>query len=256
MRKIYSLTKPPLGALINFAHPLARGLIAYWAMLEGMGNKVYDLSGNKNTGTLIGMADPSTPTSGWNPGKFGKCLAFEGTHAASADYISIPDSDVIEFGSNNFTIVLWILINSVVRQSFFHWSDTSDWSFGLDYNSVATNKLGLWGSSTGSNWDMINADAGGSGIGSITFPQNRLVPVMIVRNGNTWSIYQNSIVDISISASGTLVNKANTKVIGKWWDVNQCPLNGKVEVMSIYKRALSAGEGWQLCKEPFCIFNQ
>jgi len=46
--------KPLLGQLINWAHPLARGLVGAWVMNEGSGSKVYDLSGNGHEGVFVG----------------------------------------------------------------------------------------------------------------------------------------------------------------------------------------------------------
>ena len=57
--------KPILGRGINWGDPLARGLVGYWLMNEGVGNKVYDLSGNGRTGTISGAL--------WTAGKFGRC---------------------------------------------------------------------------------------------------------------------------------------------------------------------------------------
>ena len=49
---MFKTLKPPLGARLIPGHPLANGLVGCWLMNEGSGNKVYDLSGNGNSGTL------------------------------------------------------------------------------------------------------------------------------------------------------------------------------------------------------------
>jgi len=77
-------TKPPLGTPLDWTHPLNSGLDAFWLFNEGMGDIVNDLSGNGNTGTLTNMVVPSTPTSGWNPGRLGPAIVFDGLD----DYIS------------------------------------------------------------------------------------------------------------------------------------------------------------------------
>jgi len=92
-------TKPPLGTPLDWTHPLNSGLDAFWVFNEGSGDIVNDLSGNNNTGTLTNMAFPSTPTSGWNPGRLGPAIVFDGLD----DYIStlyIPSS-------GNKTIAYW-----------------------------------------------------------------------------------------------------------------------------------------------------
>lgn len=79
------ISKPMLGTPLNLAHPLAQGLVGCWLFNEGSGNKVYDLSGNNNHGTLSGFSDPPTATSGWCAGPHGGALRFDG----SDDYGSI-----------------------------------------------------------------------------------------------------------------------------------------------------------------------
>ena len=54
------IQKPPLGIQIDWSNPITKGLVGCWLFNEGSGDKVYDLSGNGNTGTLTGMAFPST----------------------------------------------------------------------------------------------------------------------------------------------------------------------------------------------------
>ncbi|MFB0523909.1 MAG: hypothetical protein ACETVZ_00085, partial [Phycisphaerae bacterium] len=65
------ILKPIRAIQLNKSHPFARGLIGYWIMNEGGGSKVFDLSGNDNTGTFVG-------NTAWAAGKFGSCLSFDG----------------------------------------------------------------------------------------------------------------------------------------------------------------------------------
>ncbi|KKK92766.1 hypothetical protein LCGC14_2699630, partial [marine sediment metagenome] len=56
--------KPILGRQVNWAHPLSNGLKFLMLGNEGSGSKVFDLSGNGNTGTFgAGAASPI-----WVPG--------------------------------------------------------------------------------------------------------------------------------------------------------------------------------------------
>lgn len=91
--------KPPLGVQIDWSKPITRGLIGCLLFTEGGGDKVYDLSGHGNTGTLTNMAFPPTASSGWNPGKTGPALAFDGNN----DYVEIGDFEIVY----PFTIVCW-----------------------------------------------------------------------------------------------------------------------------------------------------
>ncbi len=98
--------KPLQGAPINWSHPLAKGLVGFWLMNEGGGNKIYDLSGNNNTGTLTNMAIPATATSGWNPSRTGMGLSFDGVN----DYVNIPDTASLR--PTTLTISAWVNPNS------------------------------------------------------------------------------------------------------------------------------------------------
>lgn len=247
------IIKPYFGAQLNRGHPLAAGLVGCWLFNEMAGNRAWDASGCENHGTLINMFDPPIATSGWGPGPHGGALAFDGSN----DYLQIPDSGILEMGGNDFTIALWVFLKSTVRQAFFHWSNTADWSFGLDFSSFGeSQKLGLWASSTGINWDMINSDPGGNGIGATVLPQNTLILIIVKREGNAWKVYRNNVIDINITASGAVINKAYPKIIGKWFHTNQFPLNGFVDTFYYYSRVLSAVEIAYLYAFPYCMFEE
>jgi hypothetical protein len=63
--------KPPLGSQLNLGHCLANGLIGYWLMNEATGNRLADISNNRNQMVL---------TSGlWIPGSDGPSVLFNGT---------------------------------------------------------------------------------------------------------------------------------------------------------------------------------
>lgn len=80
--------KPPMGWPLNRGHPLTRGLVGCWLFNEGGGNRIYDLSGYNNTGTLTNMAFPPTTASGWNPGERGPTLVFDGSN--DYGFVRIP----------------------------------------------------------------------------------------------------------------------------------------------------------------------
>ena len=71
--------------------------VGAWIFNEGGGGTVFDLSGNKSDGTIIGAI--------WTPGRTGQTLGFDGTQS---DYISVPSSSYWDFGIASFTISFWI----------------------------------------------------------------------------------------------------------------------------------------------------
>ena len=78
------LSKPMLGTQIDWSNPLNDGLVLDLLMNEGHGDRVNDLSGYGNHGTLKNFVFPPTATSGWNPGMDAVALACDG----SDDYIN------------------------------------------------------------------------------------------------------------------------------------------------------------------------
>jgi len=69
---------------------------------ERSGNKVYDLSGNNNDGTIYGAQ--------WANGKIGYGLKFDGVD----DYIEIPHSSSLDL-TDELTLMAWIYPESWVR---------------------------------------------------------------------------------------------------------------------------------------------
>ena len=94
--------KPLLGTPLDLSNPINRGLVGFWLFNEAGGMKAYDLSGKGNHGALTNFAFPSTSTSGWNPGRAGIGLSFDGVD----DYISfasIPTTVI-----DNWSMEAWI----------------------------------------------------------------------------------------------------------------------------------------------------
>lgn len=72
------MQKPPLGTPLDWENPLNDGTALAFAMNEGHGDKLRDLSLNGNHGTLNNFAFPPSITSGWNPGQTGIGLISDG----------------------------------------------------------------------------------------------------------------------------------------------------------------------------------
>ena len=83
---------------------LQDGLLAYWPMDEGTSNKIYDFSGNNNTGTLTNMADPATATSGWGAGYNNSGLNF--SSAAVYDYVSVGTISIAD--DTPWSVSVWV----------------------------------------------------------------------------------------------------------------------------------------------------
>lgn len=71
------VNKPAIGTPLKLGHSQLDGLVLWYLFQEDAGGIINDLSGKGNNGTLNDFNFPSTVTSGWNPGKFGKTLAYD-----------------------------------------------------------------------------------------------------------------------------------------------------------------------------------
>ena len=180
-------------------------------LASGTNAGVVDAS-RKNTLSMIGSTAVSTVQK-----KFSSENSISG--AASA-YILASASPELEFGSGDFTIEMWWYPTSTIRQALYHGSWGTDWSVGIDYSSVSTNqKIGIWASSNGTAWNLINADAGGNGIGTTSLTQNAWNHIAFVRNGNTWMLFVNGNRDLNLTGiSGSIISRVTSqKAIGAWF---------------------------------------
>lgn len=87
--------KPPVGAQINWGHPLSRGLVGCWNFNEGSGDRVSDATGKYGAGALVGTTGKPT----WETGPHGSQLSLT---AANNQYVEVQHnpSYPISIGAN------------------------------------------------------------------------------------------------------------------------------------------------------------
>jgi len=221
--------KPPLGTPINFAHPLAKGLVGCWLMNEGAGGKIYDVSGNSHDGTLQGG-----PL--WVPGRTGPALSFDGVD----DYVNtVALTDLI---TNDFTISLWVNARDLSGDRVLYSADTG-----------GTNRFYLLSSATGSGYLKIGLSGWNEEwANSISF--GVWEHYVITLDGTAGYIYRagsemdsNSSVVVDIPSTNLFIGAHST------------PSNffgGSIDDIRTYNRALSAQEVQQLYINPYAMFEQ
>jgi len=186
---------------------------------------VFDKTGNSEL-TLFGNTSTSTTQTKYAD----TAIYFDGN-----DYMLAGPN---EFYDNDFTIELWWYPTSTSRQALMHGSWGNDWSIGIDYSSTASNqKIGIWASSNGSSWNLINSDSGGNGIGSETINQNAWNHIAYTRSGTTWRLFVNGVLDVELtSISGSIARPTQQIAIGAWWsDGSMVQINGYIENFQILK---------------------
>ena len=236
--------KPPLGSILNYSSPLAQGLVGLWLFNEGAGGKAYDMSGYNNTGTLTGMANPSTATSGWNS----QGLAFDATD----DRITVADNPILN--PSSITLDAWIYV--------------TDWTIGNTRRSVASN---YYPDGTPSGYILLLHTSTTLTIGIA----NGTSIVEVASSGyavNKWynvvGTYNATSGFIGLYVNGRLVNSgSHTSAIS----YNDYPSNmdfligwdystgvdrkfvGFIDKIAVYDRAISATEVMQLYQQPYAM---
>jgi len=239
------ILKPRLFRKPNFGHPLARSLVGLWVMNEGSGSKVFDLSGNGNIGTLV--ADTH-----FVPGKFGSSLSFDG------------GDDCISLGAKTwqapFSIVLWVKVDQLSAtigrpQIFMGKWVVNDKCWEFDYGDAGSNCIGL-AVSDGDNTNGTRNNANSVVIDSTT----EWFHVAATCNGvDEVCLYVNGVADSGNPHSNTHngSNVSSNVYIGKMqYEGAERYLDGKIDHVMIYNRALSVSEIALLYREPFCMFER
>ncbi len=230
--------KPVRGIRLNKSHSLARGLVGNWLFNEGSGNKVFDLSGNGNTGTFQGTS-PS-----WTSGKFGSAVLLPGTD----EYADIGDNG-FPSGSSPRTINVWFKLNGTATANYFI-------AYGTDAEGQ---RVDIGRSSTGWFGVAVSGHAYGFTWAGDTIWHNAIA---VYPSGETssdkWKIYFDGVEQSLSTQAGSPVTMATTlnlARIGRNVSGTQY-FNGLIDHAMIWNRALSASEIALLHQEPFCMFDR
>jgi hypothetical protein len=216
--------KPLSGNLLDYGEPLTQGLVGYWLMNEGSGNKVYDLSGNGFQGTEQQDAI-------WQPGDTGPARYFGGN-----DYIDCGDPG--SFFSTELTVIVKWYVSGVQAGRISAWglfnNANSAYAFRKDANAnvrygIATQTL-LLGGHTAGQWYTS----------AISYKQNE------------WGrIYRNGIlIGNLVSYSLAIPTGTYNLCIGAESTPGLYFTDGLVEYLYLFNRALSASEIERLYQEP------
>lgn len=196
-------------------------------LLTCQSNRFLDNSTNafaitRNGDTSVQAFQPFPGATTWSASVLGGSGYFDG----SGDYLSIAASANQDFGSSDFTVEFWWKPDDEGRQWFYH--ATTDYWFGIDYNSDGGRKMGLWASSNGTSWNLINADPGGNGISSGVPQTLAWNHVAVSRSGGTWSMWLNGtrVLNLTGITSGIVSRSSEAKIVGAWANGSQYLVKG------------------------------
>lgn len=156
--------------------------------------------------------------------KFGVGSAtFSGTNG---QYLRINNAASFNFGSGSFTIEMWVRIpsNSTSQDLYTKRVDSTK-QVSVTLLITGNAQLQLVASNSSANKWEINKAA------TSVIPLNTWTHVALVRNGDTWTVYQNGVSVITVTNSGSLSDDGAYPMIGgasdKW------PFNGQIDEVRI-----------------------
>jgi hypothetical protein len=222
-----------LSEVVNAAPPTTMpptNLIAWW---PGDGSTA-DIVGGRN-GTLVGGA-------GYAPAEVGQSFSFDGTDG----YVQVPDDNLWDFGSQNFSIDAWINFNNVRPSTL---SDPTAIFIGHDEGAGNQNKW-VFALGGGDLYFHINDPVDGPNFLTAPFAPNpgQWYNVGVTRSGPTFTFYVDGAA-IGTATSTLAVPNANAPLtIGTQWEDRFgspggcCFMDGLIDDAQIYDRALSPAE--------------
>lgn len=242
------ILKPRLFRKPNLGHRLARGLVGLWLFNEGSGNKVFDLSGSGKDGTFgAGTASPV-----WVPGKLGSTLSFD-----DEDYVDLNSNP--ENGLAKFTFSAWVYGRRFDNNPYIYGNAATDSTTdGIFYVFIRATPAGTIDFSCSDGSAVIDSTNDGS-----TLSTNTWHHIAVVSNGSNITRYLDGIQTGTIDAHSLGVVKSwNDSYIGNInYEADAGPqtdrfLNGLIDSILLYNRALSASEIVLLYLNPFIMFEQ
>lgn len=197
--------------------------------------KLLAINNNKADATTA-FADQSTSAKAitangnvqYDTGQAPTALTSSGQFDGAGDYLTVGDSNDWAF-AGDLTIEMWLRIAATGGTTSLFAQDSQAANFSpiswvLDNTTGATT---LYASTTGSSWDVFNAQATNSGNALSTTTWYHLA---LVRSGNTWYQFQNGtqVWTASGAVSGALANVARTLGIGNQFQATANGLNGHI----------------------------
>ena len=207
----------------------ATGLMALWSFdgADMSTTTAFDRSGNGNNGTLINTPQLAI-------GKKGQALQFNGSN----QYIDVGSA----IAPGTISIAAWVKLNAYTPDAYFvsTGSSVSDgYHFGT-YNGAGSNNFA---------WFF----GAGSGIlYSTTVPTlGKWYHVVATYDGTNQKIYVNGVLENTRGSAGYRAPSITTKIARRGQGTNF--INGTLDDVRIYNRALSAAEVQSLSANQFAV---
>ena len=198
------------------------------SLYSGVGNTIFNLSG---TGaTLVNGVQFTNLNSG--------SFVFDGTN----DYIDVSNPNLLAFGTNPFTIDLWLYSTYVYPGSGYNYGTilTSYTNYNSDFGTYFY--LALFKNAAGLNNIVSFLDSTGNfmGVFGANINVNEWTNITFTRSGNNLVCYKNG-VSVSIhSSSNNFSGTRNARIGGGVVSINT--FQGSIPLIKVYNRTLTPTE--------------
>lgn len=240
---------PILGTELNKTHPLSRGLIAYWTMMEGAGAAHNDVTGNNNVATF-----GTDRVARWQGSPNGAGAVSFNRQLNQVTNILTPSTELANL-SGECTVSAWVKFTTVGDYRYIV-SDYNTGGTNAQFSLVLTNanKFTFFWARSGTQYPnpIIASDT--------TAVVDRWYHVTGVRRGSTNAWTCEIYVDGRLERSQTTIgnpNKAGLPSIGGPGSYVSANLSmyGNIKDVRIYNRALMPYEVQALYTSPYEDFG-
>lgn len=192
---------------------LNRGLVGCWSF-DGSYTKVPDCSGNNNTGTITG----ATKTAG----KIGQALSFDGVN----DWVDIGQV---------------LSADKTLPFTMSAWAKSTSSGIGKWRTIVGTNTSFAEIAFSSSNTFSFGQNGGGWWQAASFVRADTWYHIVGIYDGINASLYVDSVL-ISGPTARTFTNNHGTTLLGRYKTTGDEWMDGLIDDVRVYNRALSAGE--------------
>ena len=231
---------PRIGQRADFQHPLMRGCVGWWPLNDGAGTKAVDLSANGNDGTQSGGV-------GWDSTTRGTAADFDGVD----DRFDLTNLGM-DFSSDDFTVSMWIYVDSISSPEYLWVKQTSGNSFSCIFwfNTATTLQLIHFTSASAcmAQYTIASSLVGG---------WNHLVATDVSPSSllsSNKAVYLNGELltpDSSANGTGIITESSGTLSLAGRISDNLRQLSGDYQNVRVYNRALSPTEILELYTNPW-----
>ncbi|WP_179412076.1 LamG domain-containing protein [Mucilaginibacter sp. E4BP6] len=218
------------------------GLIAYYAF----NNSGTDSSGHGHNGTLYDISSV--------PDRFGNANGAFYFNGTSSSYITVPDAQELRLSNTDFTITLWVKLDTYNSSFGTNLISKRDAGANLGYSLSASGyensaaPLGAYGFGPGGNYP------GGTSQSTISLGQWTMITVVYSLAKQQLTFYKNGVFD-GVSATNVVSPNATVNAvlyIGKDDPDNYTTyyLQGSLDDVRMYNRALSTTDIGKLYNAP------